>query len=287
MTETIDHVLLTRFNLPSGGAESTIRARSGWLRDRVALFERYCLPSVAAQDEPAFTWIVYFDPESPEWLKERILAWTETAPFVALFRTGVTQSELIADVRDITGGRSDYLMTTNLDNDDAVASDFVRRLQAVESTQWPAAIYLSQGLIKRGGDLYRREDPTNAFCSVRATWSDPTTCWAEWHNLLGDHMPVIAIPGAPGWLQVVHDRNVSNRVRGKLVGPLDYENLFANLLNDVSVPSRMALLRDIVWNVPVRTSKEAVRAVVKRVTVRLAGKDGLDRLKGTLQVIRR
>jgi hypothetical protein len=28
---TIDHVLLTRFNLPSRGLESLIRAKDGWL----------------------------------------------------------------------------------------------------------------------------------------------------------------------------------------------------------------------------------------------------------------
>jgi len=40
-----DHVLLTRFNLPSKGFEGMITAKEGWLTDRIALFEFYCLPS--------------------------------------------------------------------------------------------------------------------------------------------------------------------------------------------------------------------------------------------------
>ena len=44
MADDIDHVLLTRFNLPSAGAEAAIRNRKGWLEHRIVLFERYCLP---------------------------------------------------------------------------------------------------------------------------------------------------------------------------------------------------------------------------------------------------
>ncbi len=43
----VDHVLLTRFNLPTPGVEGLIRAREGWLQDRIELFELYCAPSVA------------------------------------------------------------------------------------------------------------------------------------------------------------------------------------------------------------------------------------------------
>ena len=49
LVPTLDHVILTRFNLPTGGVEGIMRAREGWLRERIDLFERYCAPSVAAQ----------------------------------------------------------------------------------------------------------------------------------------------------------------------------------------------------------------------------------------------
>ncbi len=42
----VDHVFLTRFNLPSAGFESMVRAKQGWLQNRVELFERFCLPSL-------------------------------------------------------------------------------------------------------------------------------------------------------------------------------------------------------------------------------------------------
>jgi hypothetical protein len=33
-------------------------------------FERYCAPSVSRQSTDDFTWLIFFDPESPQWLKE-------------------------------------------------------------------------------------------------------------------------------------------------------------------------------------------------------------------------
>ena len=64
----VDHVLLTRFNLPSAGAESIVRAKDGWLRARIELFRRFCLPSVLRQTRQDFKWIIYLDPQSPDWL---------------------------------------------------------------------------------------------------------------------------------------------------------------------------------------------------------------------------
>ena len=65
MKPSIDHVILTRFNLPTAGVESLVRAQEGWLRDRQVLFEKYCLPSVKFQTRQDFSWIVYFDTQSP------------------------------------------------------------------------------------------------------------------------------------------------------------------------------------------------------------------------------
>lgn len=78
MTKVIDppaYVIFTRFNLPSKGYESVVRSTDDWLQKRVELFERFCLPSVMAQTDQDFSWIVYFDPHSPAWLMHKIYAW--------------------------------------------------------------------------------------------------------------------------------------------------------------------------------------------------------------------
>lgn len=279
---TVDHVLVTRFNLPTPGPESLVRAREGWLRDRVELFERYTVPSVAYQSVQSFRWIVYLDPQSPQWLLSRLQPHIDAGRFVPLFRETVLWPDVARDARTVTGACGELLLTTNLDNDDAIADDFVARLQKMAREHRHAALYLGEGLIAAGPELYLRRDPANAFCSVVESWDDPLTAWRDCHTDLSTHFPAMVDAGAPAWLQVVHGGNVSNRVRGRRVSPAAHQGLFGDLLDDLPVPSRTTITADRWLRSPVRGAKEAVRAAGKRIILRLVGRDGLERLKHRL-----
>jgi hypothetical protein len=288
MRTGIDHVILTRFNLPSVGVESIVRAQEGWLRTRVGLFEKYCLPSVLAQTNTNFRWLIYFDPESPAWLRRVIEGHQRAGTFLPIFRQSVSHAELVDDLRNATGAEGAELITSNLDNDDAVAIDFVERIQdSVPGSSPRAAVYLSHGLIKSPDGLYFRIDRHNAFCSVRETWDEPKTCWLDWHDRLPKHMPVHLIGGEPAWLQVVHGTNVSNRVRGALTSPVPYRALFPSFLDDVPPPRIAEIARDRFVARPLRSARESARFVAKHVAIALLGTKGFDSAKGLFARSRR
>lgn len=272
-------MLLTRFNLPTPGIESLIRAREGWLRERVVLFERYCAPSVAGQTHPNLDWIVYFDPQSPDWLVQRLRPLAEAGLFRPVYRSAVTVPELVSDVREVVRDKQDVLITTNLDNDDGLALDFSERLIAMRLDHPRAAVYMSRGLIKSPGGVYLRRDPRNAFVSVREPWDSPVTSWGQYHNEFHRVMPTVEIGGQPGWLQVVHGSNVSNRVRGRLVAPQAYPDLFGHSLDDSARPSRWELGADAIVRHPTRTVRDAGRALLRRAGLGLLGKEGYGRAK--------
>jgi hypothetical protein len=125
----VDHVLLTRFNLPSQGVERMVPAQESRLENRAKLFEKYCLASVKAQTAGDIRWLIDFDPGSPAWLLERIDEWSAENVFVPIFRATVSNSELCADLHDVVSHPGEWLITTNLDNDDALAVDVAHRLQ--------------------------------------------------------------------------------------------------------------------------------------------------------------
>jgi hypothetical protein len=279
MTASIDHVLLTRFNLPSEGAERLIRAKEGWLRNRVELFEAYCLPSVLAQSNRNFQWIIYLDPESPEWLKDRMAKLNSQSVFTLIYRARVSAEERTQDLKCVTGAQRDVLITTNLDNDDGLAVDFVERLQALRPGTDRTAIYFTHGLIRQGPLLYLNKDPNNAFCSVRETWQAPVSCWADWHNRLGRSMPVLNVLGSPAWLQVVHGTNVSNRIRGVRIAPEPFAPGFGALLDGTEGPDTRAAIRERLLELPCRVLREGGRAIAKSLVLGMLGKEGLDRLK--------
>lgn len=282
-TRRIDHVILTRFNLPTPGPESLIRAQDGWLRNRVALFERYTVPSLRQQTMREFRWIVYLDAESPQWLRDRIDPLVAEGLLVALYRERVDWQDVAVDARELTGATADLLLTTNLDNDDAVAVDFVERLHAAAAVNAPAALFLRRGLIVQASQVYLRDDPDNAFCSVAEAWSDPQTAWRDWHTLLHTHFRSVNVPGEPGWLQVIHGQNVSNKVHGALTSPDAYRGLFPGLLDAVPAPSRASLVSDLLIRRPVRATAKAARTTGKNLFLRVFGKQRLDALKQFLQ----
>lgn len=279
MLNNIDHILLTRFNVPSEGYEGIVRAREGWLRNRIGLFEKYCLPSVRSQVEKRFQWIIYFDPQSPSWMKERIRQLSREDLFIPIYRPEVLKSQLLDDLRTAVRTGAEYLLTTNLDNDDGLAFDFTARLRDATPSGSAAAVYLPQGLIRSGSAVYRHTDRKNAFCSVLAPWSSPQTCWAEWHNQLGRTMPVIYLDGDPAWLQVVHGSNVSNRIHGRRVAPAQFTDAFPGLLTDLADPSLAQLLGDRAVLSPGRLVRDAGRSAAKTVVRSISGRDGIDDVK--------
>lgn len=272
-----DHVLLTRFNLPTAGIEGLIRAREGWLQERVALFERYCAPSVAGQSQPV-TWIVYFDPLSPGWLMDRLKPLVATGLFRPVLRSSVGPADLTEDLAAAVPHPRELLLTTNLDNDDGIAVDFVSRLGAVRTPHRHAAIYLTRGLVKNAHRVFLRTDRRNAFCSVLEPWEGARTSWSEYHNELARTRPVIELEGPPAWLQVIHGANVSNRVRGRMVSPRPYLSFFGDLLDDVVDPGPAELARDALA-LPVRTSRDFARAGARTAGLRILGKDRYQDLK--------
>jgi hypothetical protein len=267
---SVTFVLLTRFNLPSGGYESLVRS-DAWLRKRIVLFERYCLPSVMAQTDQDFIWIVYFDPASPDWLQRKIKAWSAHGNFCPLFRDRVLLADKRRDIAERVGRPISRLLTANLDNDDGLSTDFVASIRAAAPDTGRHVLTIEDGLVLRGQRLFLHRDGHNAFAGVIEDFDGSVTCWAHAHNRLHHHMPSIQLRGAPGWLQVVHGDNVSNRVRGRRVDPDRHRTAFIGI-DGAEAPCQVESLKEGLVRRPARTISEAVIGTV-------FGTGGIDRSK--------
>lgn len=100
------------------------------LNERFRFFETFTLPSIRAQDDPDFVFIILISEDLPEPYVERLMAQTEDMPQVVLMPWGPDQhrkvcKEAINLIRD-DGAPS---IQFRLDDDDAVAKDFVSRLK--------------------------------------------------------------------------------------------------------------------------------------------------------------
>lgn len=222
---SLTHVLLTRFNLATPGRELPIRLKPGWLEHRFHLFERYCLPGIAAQLRPPEAWLVFFDENTPTMFRQRVEDCRRHVPFTPIY----------THLFDATGWRraieahvrpTRWLLTTRLDNDDSLAADFFSRLHtaaegwlgANPAAKGPVVFNVPRGLVLANGRLYSHIHPSNAFASLLESWEGARTIMCHNHMLLSEIAPIIQVGGGPGWIQIVHDRNVSNRTRGWRIG---------------------------------------------------------------------
>lgn len=213
----ITHVLTTRFNVRfAHSPSSSAHALSvPWLAERVALFEKYCLPSVLYQTLKPDVWLIWLDRDSPPQLREWARHWQAKCDFIRPVYVGAFDVPVaVESVREHADLSVGWLLTSRLDNDDAIHPRFfeVLRRNAVEGQR--EFLNVPRGLIVAGGKCYRKSIAANPFISFSEPSSDPTTVWAEQHGLLGRVAPVRQVALRDGWIQIVHGGNLSNTVRG-------------------------------------------------------------------------
>jgi len=212
------HVILTRFNvrIVEDPKAPSIGTDPGWLAERFALFERYCLPSILAQTEQNFSWIVYFDSATPEPYAERARALASRRPGIfPIFCETLPMSLEREIVRKVVSEQPQWLLTTRLDNDDGLHADFVATVQRAQRFGEAEVLNCPIGVILRGDRAYRRRDMSNAFISLSEPFADFQTVFSIIRHLNArDFYPVRQMARSPMWLQVIHANNISNRVRG-------------------------------------------------------------------------
>lgn len=241
MPPTVSHIFLTRFNMATPGRELAIRTQPGWLQHRFELFEQFCLPSVAAQTRRDFEWIIYFDEETPDEFKARVEDLRAIFPFTPYYCGLFGPEGTPRSIQECFAPQTDLVLTTRLDNDDAIAKDFVERLrEEVRLNGYARAFYnFRNGLTRRDGAVYHLSHDCNPFFSLlEDTEGDLTTAKNVLHMEIAEHGEVIQIEGAPAWMQVVHGKNVSNRIKGSRVMPSVAAQGFAGGAGEALEPFR-------------------------------------------------
>ncbi len=89
MAALFNHYLITRFNLKTANWAVTKNKEAllteAWMNHRLWLFENFCLPSVAAQVNKDFEWLIYFDLSTPDQYKVQIDKLTAPYDFIHIF----------------------------------------------------------------------------------------------------------------------------------------------------------------------------------------------------------
>lgn len=218
------HYVITRFNIPSSGWQhdknNKIVRDVAWYEKRIALFEQFTLPSMMNQISKDFVWLVYFDPNSPELLKEKIEQWkSECANFKPCYSEDYDkwQFQEMSDYIKADNPQSEYIITTRIDNDDAFRNTAIEEIQSAFVPRDNVIIDLPNGYCY---------NTNTSFFSKNTFISGPFVSYIENGNK--SHIDTVYREGHPAWkgkaefvsvksrlwIQVIHDSNIANSQHG-------------------------------------------------------------------------
>ena len=234
----IQHFILSRFNLRLWNRDksgSSVRTRE-WLDHRFSLFERFCLPSIAGQTCKNFTWIVLMDYHTPNEYKCRIAdsqsICPQLAPVYVDSQDGRNFARVFGEEVKKRLDSSARVLTTYLDNDDALNVHFVEDIQKRAENLLDGTFIIYNDGYQYFTDydyVMRIHYPRNHFVSVveKNVLSQIRTIYG-----FGSHYYIVKIPGAKieqisdcwMWCEVIHEKNMGNDayfLRAKMVQDKD------------------------------------------------------------------
>lgn len=223
------HYIITRFNVPYPQVEKDSipkGIRPGYLKQRFEVFGKYTVPSVKNQTNKDFEWIVLFDKRTPEPFLSLIKKYEEEKVFRAVYVDRMDYSEKA--VRELV---EDFdisnipVITSRVDNDDAIVDDYVESIQLVAKDILPNETYLSSPHVFRydckDKSLSKYKMRKNHFVTRTGMLDDVS---ANVYHLSQDEMPkdskaYTIVPGIHS-IEIVHESNLLNSTKYRFRGIL-------------------------------------------------------------------
>lgn len=232
--QTTAHFVLTRFNVPLSFAKQNYGLDDQWLEHRFGLFENFCLPSVAAQTKRDFHWLLLVDAKTPQRWRSRLENDVLDLPQAHIIPTSAcSEAFFIGQIhRYIAANRPSCIISTRLDNDDAISRDYLeeisRRADSVARDNRHYVVNFRRGIQLSKTGVFGVSFRLNAFLSLVSPFSNLKTVACQEHGRMDEIAKVIDYRGffsrVPYWLQVIHDANLANDLNRKRK-PLDESTL--------------------------------------------------------------
>ncbi|MDD9947128.1 MAG: glycosyltransferase [Myxococcales bacterium] len=274
---SFQHLLITRFNLPYGRDERNLD--DAWLAHRFDLFERFCAPSLQAQTQQNFRALLLLDDRTPERYRRRLERLQAACRLLPCYLSSGDRGVVQRAIEQVVSGDVSHVISTTLDNDDALARDFVARVQAEFRGQDFEFLNYPSGYRLRlpGCRLHSCQLESNPFLTLFEARQGARTIYAYLpHSTLARRHPIRDAGCEPMWLQVVHDKNLAaTTVAGRPRVPLArLADRFSVYLPSNEPEGRLELAVD------------NVRRGVERAVLDRIGADGRARVRHLLRRVR-
>ena len=208
------------------------------LEERFATFETMMLPPLRAQTDPDFTLVIVIGDSLPDAYRNRLEAVVADMPQAVILSRppGPHRKVMQAAINSVRKDTGNPCLQFRMDDDDAVAVDFVARLRetaedlgAFAARERHIAIDFNQGYIARPSAKDLAIAPTQspyftAALALMIRHDLDLSVMNFSHIKLAQKMPTVTLTGEDMLIRGVNDHNDSRmkrRVRGPRLTPLD------------------------------------------------------------------
>lgn len=212
------HYLVTRFNIKVThfGPEqmNSPELDLQWHIKRLDIFLQFCSPSVLEQTNRKFTWLIYFDPETPPGILEQI-QFLRNSDIKTEFIFIEDFSGMLEDLNQrIKSSSAPFVITTRLDNDDVIANSFIDDIQISFIPQHATIINFTMGYeynIRKKILTKWNTRLKNQFISIieKRDAQDVKSIYGFPHWRLPMNSTIINVASQPNWIYLGHQLNYS------------------------------------------------------------------------------
>lgn len=220
----VDNYIITRFNL--GIYDSKHYNSNEWMKDRLRLFETYCLPSIRNQTCKDFVWVLLIDSNTPKKIinkiedicnginiKILIVDWNIPGRFGEKNHVQSWRKLLLNEFSE----SQDMIAMTRLDNDDALNIDFIKKIRSMSVSLKHGYVFDNPfGVIydEKANKAYHITHPMGTpFITLinKYSWKMKTVYYSYHRAVAVKSKRFVNIKGLDySWLIVVHSNNISN-----------------------------------------------------------------------------
>lgn len=227
------HYIITQFNLGMYNPDHSKFSLIGnpkapgislspdeWMDHRIDLFKRFTLPSVMAQTNQNFGWIVLVDNKTPARYISYLLLVEREYYNLQVFCIPIGELSIVNAALQMidTPGKYD-LITTRLDNDDIINKHLVADIQEVYAERnafykTPWTIILPHGYTYdlENEKLYFMDYRNNQFITLVENSLTAKTAWQCPHGDLAMKHHGMMLIDRLYWVIVVHSQNLGNNL---------------------------------------------------------------------------
>ncbi|GAA3400854.1 hypothetical protein GCM10011577_40320 [Pseudarthrobacter polychromogenes] len=212
-----------------------------------------------SQTNKGFRWLIYFDAERDDWFEKEVERLSDGA-FEPIWIEGTLTPEKAA-AAVANRARAPWVITTRMDNDDAIARDFIDAVQAQFGHEDHQFINFQSGLqLSDKGEVFHRSDPSGPFISLieKRSSSPLKGVYVGRHDRISEYGPIRQVVAPPMWLQMVHGLNIGNELRGIRAAPELVNQYFDIQLKPVEISKIQLRIGQVV------TASKLVAHVLRR-----------------------